>query len=69
MLIYSLGIVRGFREEELPSIFNCMKIAIQLSKVSAVDLWYFFEANIILLCSHYFQVYPLLGFYSALLYK
>ncbi|PAN30246.1 hypothetical protein PAHAL_5G354300 [Panicum hallii] len=30
---HDLGIVRGFREEELPSIFNCMKIAIQLSKM------------------------------------
>ncbi|KAL6885447.1 hypothetical protein ACP4OV_010226 [Aristida adscensionis] len=27
-----LEVVRGFREEELPSIFNCMKTAIQLSK-------------------------------------
>ncbi|XP_039771523.1 tRNA-specific adenosine deaminase TAD3-like isoform X2 [Panicum virgatum] len=30
---HDLDIVRGFREEELPSIFNCMKTAIQLSKV------------------------------------
>ncbi|CAN6242473.1 unnamed protein product [Urochloa humidicola] len=30
---HDLGIVRGFREDELPSIFNCMKIAIELSKV------------------------------------
>ncbi|CAL4969355.1 unnamed protein product [Urochloa decumbens] len=30
---HDLGIVCGFREDELPSIFNCMKIAIQLSKV------------------------------------
>ncbi|RLM74902.1 putative inactive tRNA-specific adenosine deaminase-like protein 3 [Panicum miliaceum] len=31
--VHHLDIVRGFREEELPSIFNCMKTAIQLSKV------------------------------------
>jgi len=37
MLTYSLDIVRGFQEEELPSIFNCMKTAIQLSKVTT--LW------------------------------
>ncbi|CAO2041641.1 unnamed protein product [Urochloa humidicola] len=30
---HDLVIVRGFREDELPSIFNCMKMAIQLSKV------------------------------------
>ncbi|CAN6247773.1 unnamed protein product [Urochloa humidicola] len=30
---HELGIVCGFREDELPSIFNCMKIAIELSKV------------------------------------
>ncbi|CAL5033807.1 unnamed protein product [Urochloa decumbens] len=30
---HDLGIARGFREEELASIFNCMKITIQLSKV------------------------------------
>lgn len=29
---HDLGIVRGFQEEELPSIFNCMKAAIQVSK-------------------------------------
>jgi tRNA-specific adenosine deaminase 3 len=36
MLTYSLDIVRGFQEEELPSIFNCMKTAIQLSKVTTL---------------------------------
>ena len=36
MLIYSLDIFRGSREEELPSIFNCMKTAIQLSKVTTL---------------------------------
>jgi len=30
---HDLDIFRGSREEELPSIFNCMKTAIQLSKV------------------------------------
>ncbi|CAN6227340.1 unnamed protein product [Urochloa humidicola] len=30
---HDLVIVRGFQEDELPSIFNCMKMAIQLSKV------------------------------------
>ncbi|XP_062225148.1 tRNA-specific adenosine deaminase TAD3 [Phragmites australis] len=29
---HDLDVVRGFREEELPSIFNCMKTAVQLSK-------------------------------------
>ncbi|KAL6650351.1 hypothetical protein ACP70R_009276 [Stipagrostis hirtigluma subsp. patula] len=29
---HDLEVVRGFREEELPSIFNCMKTAIELSK-------------------------------------
>ncbi|CAL5028840.1 unnamed protein product [Urochloa decumbens] len=30
---HDLSIIHGFREDELPSIFNCMKIAIELSKV------------------------------------
>ncbi|TKV98910.1 hypothetical protein SEVIR_8G004800v4 [Setaria viridis] len=29
---HNLDIIRGFRDDELPSIFNCMKTAIQLSK-------------------------------------
>ena len=34
----SLDLVRGFRDEELPSIFKCMKTAIQLSMVITLGL-------------------------------
>jgi hypothetical protein len=55
--------VRGFREEELPSIFNHMKTAIQLSKVAT--LWFYSPC----LKPFYHIVPPLFLFMCAVIFS
>jgi hypothetical protein len=65
MLIYSLDIVRGFRDDELPSIFNCMKTAIQLSKVTTLGLTMPLGSYIIIIsCSVIFKCMSRCGGYD-----
>lgn len=69
MLIYSLDIIRGFRNDELPSIFNCMKTAIQLSKVTTLGLTMPLGSYIIIiiLCSIIFKCVSHCGAVGAMI--